>query len=96
MKEENEIVYSVYVLQSLKDLKYYRGLSSDVQSRVQQHNAGKVRSTKSRRPFKLVYQEEVGTLSEARQREKYLKTSAGRKFIEKMLHREKVSGSLPA
>lgn len=47
--------YFVYILQSQKDNKFYTGYSSDVVKRLDEHNAGKVMSTKHRRPFKLVY-----------------------------------------
>jgi putative endonuclease len=83
-------------LLSHKDGKHYTGLSSNVISRFKQHNLGKVRATKSRRPFELIYSEEIGNLFEAIKREKYLKTSTGRKFLQKFLMKQKVSGSLPA
>ena len=79
----SEILFSVYVLRSLKDGKRYIGLSASVTHRLGQHNKGKVKSTKSRRPFTLVHQETYGDLAEARRREKYLKSSAGRKFLDK-------------
>ena len=89
--------YYVYVLQSLSDRNHYVGLSSDIHKRLKMHNLGKVKSTKGRRPFILIYQEKVGTLSEARKREKYFKSAAGRKFLEKILPKNTkiVRGSLP-
>ena len=92
----SKTIYSVYVLLSQKDGEHYTGLSSNVQFRFKQHNAGNVKSTKSRRPFDLIYSEEIGSLADARKREKYFKSSAGRKFLQKILNRQKVSGSLPA
>ena len=89
-------IYHVYVLLSHKDGEHYTGLSSNIKSRLKQHNTGKVRSTKSRQPFDLIYSEEVGSLIEARKREMYLKSSAGRKFLQKILKQQKVSGSPPA
>jgi len=44
------------------------------------HNAGKVKSTKSYLPWKLIYNEEFETRIEARKREKYLKSAAGRRW----------------
>ncbi len=46
-------MWSVYVLRSLKDGRYYVGMSEDVSQRLKTHNSGKVTSTKSRRPFEL-------------------------------------------
>ncbi|MCR9102446.1 MAG: GIY-YIG nuclease family protein, partial [bacterium] len=47
-----------YVLYSLKDNRLYKGSTSNLLRRVEQHNAGATRSTKHRRPFILLYFEE--------------------------------------
>jgi putative endonuclease len=73
--------YYVYVLQSLSDFKHYVGLSFNIGNRLKMHNSGKVKSIKGRRPFILIYQDKVGTLSEARKREKYFKSADGRNFL---------------
>ena len=70
-------MYHVYIIQSLKDRGYYVGLSSDVEKRLVYHNAGRVRSTKARTPFTLVYSEDFATRVLAREREKYLKSYKG-------------------
>lgn len=71
--------YWVYILRSQKDRKLYVGLSSDVATRLYCHNAGRVRSTKHRVPFELLYKEAYATRAEARQREKFLKSYEGSK-----------------
>jgi putative endonuclease len=76
-------MWSVYVLQSSQDGKRYIGISSDVQRRITEHNAGRTRSTKGHRPFELIYKESFTTRSEARERELYFKTAAGRRFLDK-------------
>ena len=53
--------------------------------RIKTHNSGKVKSTKHYRPFKLVYREEVSSRVEAREREKYLKSAAGRIFLKDVI-----------
>ncbi|MBN1471084.1 MAG: GIY-YIG nuclease family protein [Syntrophaceae bacterium] len=75
----------IYVLQSFKDGKHYVGMTRNLQKRISQHNNGKVKSTKSRRPFTLVYYEELSSSQEARIREKYLKSATGRRFLKKVL-----------
>jgi len=65
--------YYVYILQSLKDSKYYIGSSSNVSARVDYHNSGRQRSTKHRIPFELILFEEYGTKEEALKREKQIK-----------------------
>ena len=58
-------MYFAYILKSLKDNKYYYGSTSDIESRLKQHNYGKVRSTKSRIPFILHYSEQFENKSDA-------------------------------
>ena len=87
------LMWSVYVLRSLKDGRYYVGMSEDVAKRLKTHNLGKVTSTKSRRPFELVYTQECSDRESARNMEKYLKTNAGKRWLNKQLGNR---GSLPA
>ncbi len=66
--------YYVYVLRSLKDDNFYTGHTADLKDRLVRHNRGDVRSTKSRRPFVIVYYESCGTRSEAMKRERKVKS----------------------
>ena len=52
-------MYYTYVLISEKDGKFYAGFTQDLKLRFAQHNKGDVESTKSRKPFKLLYYEGV-------------------------------------
>ncbi|MBU4210622.1 GIY-YIG nuclease family protein [Patescibacteria group bacterium] len=76
-------MYYVYLIQSLKDGKYYIGQTNDFQKRLKEHNEGKVKSTKHRTPFKLIGYEEYEKRNEARWREHSLKKSVWKrkKFI---------------
>ena len=74
-------MWQVYVLKSLKDNNYYVGMSENVNRCIKEHNTGKVRSTKSRIPFKLIYVEKCIDRASARKREKYLKSAAGRRYL---------------
>ncbi len=85
-------IWSVYVLRSLKDGRCYVGMSEDVSQRLKTHNLGKVTSTKSRRPFELIYTQECCDRETARKLEKYLKTSAGKRWLNKQISNR---GSLP-
>jgi putative endonuclease len=71
------VPYYLYILRSRKDQQLYVGHTKDLRSRLKAHNGGKVRSTKSRAPFALVYSEEFATRGEAMKRERYLKTLEG-------------------
>jgi putative endonuclease len=74
-----------YILQSLKDEKWYTGLTRDLRKRVNEHNNGRIKSTKDRRPFKVVYFEACLNEHDARMREKYLKTAWGKRYLKNRL-----------
>ena len=88
---------TVYVLESLKDGVHYTGMAKDVTSGLREHNSGKNRFTKGHLPWKIIYTEEHETWKEARVREKYLKTNAGKLWVKKFLELNGgKAGSLPA
>ena len=70
-------MFFAYILHSLKDGSFYYGSSGNLENRLAEHNAGKVRSTKGRRPFEIHYSERFATRREALRREKFFKTIAG-------------------
>ncbi|MDD3102094.1 MAG: GIY-YIG nuclease family protein [Patescibacteria group bacterium] len=74
-------MYYVYILQSLKDNKFYIGCTSNLQRRFNEHQRGKDWATKFRRPWKLVYHEEYSDKNEAYKREYFLKSTKG--YLEK-------------
>ena len=77
--------YYVYVLQSESDKNFYTGYTKDIRVRFNEHNAGKVLSTKNRLPMKLIYWEGCFNQKDALSREKYLKTAWGKRFIKNRL-----------
>ena len=77
--------YSTYVLKSERDGHLYIGFTSNLEKRVKEHNRGKVRSTKSRKPLNLVYFEEHDDRTLARKREILLKSGQGRLFLKSKL-----------
>jgi len=79
------MLYYIYVLKSLKDNKFYAGLTSDLKNRIKLHNSGKVFSTKPRIPFKLIYYEASCNKKDAIAREKYLKSGMGKRYLKNRL-----------
>jgi len=79
--------YFVYLLKSLVDGNYYIGQTDNIEKRLKEHNDGKVKSTKSRRPLELIGYEEYKTRNEARWNEYQYKhhSDKKKKFIEKLL-----------
>ncbi len=78
-------IYYVYILKSEIDNNMYVGYSKDLKNRIQQHNTGNVTSTKNRRPLILIYYEACLNQQDATHREKYLKTSWGKRYIKNRL-----------
>ena len=76
-----DVVYYVYLLESQKTGIWYVGLSANPEERLVQHNRGKSKFTKGHIPWILLYKEEVGGLKEARKREKYYKSAAGKRKL---------------
>ena len=77
--------FYIYVLQSEVDNQFYTGYTSDLRQRLDEHNRGNVQSTKNRRPLKLVYFEGCLNQQDATHREKYLKTSYGKRYLKNRL-----------
>ena len=78
-------MFYTYVLLSELNNRYYIGSTKNISRRVAQHNDGKNTSTKSYRPWKLVYYESFQTLAEARQREREIKSWKSHEYMETAL-----------
>ncbi|MFQ5714856.1 MAG: GIY-YIG nuclease family protein [Candidatus Scalinduaceae bacterium] len=78
-------MYYTYVIQSKKDKKFYTGSTKDLRKRFNEHNSGKVSSTKNRGPFMLIYYEACLNEQDARYREKYLKSGLGKRYLKNRL-----------
>lgn len=71
----------IYVLRSVADGDWYTGYAHDLGKRIDEHKAGKVFSTKNRRPLQLIYSEACLNKYDALAREKYLKSGMGKRFL---------------
>ncbi len=80
-------MYVVYVLQSSKDGRLYKGMTKNLEKRFKQHNQGENKSTKGFIPWKLVYKKSFDSRLKAREYEKYLKSGIGREFLHEILKR---------
>lgn len=73
-------MYYIYFLR-LNNKDIYTGFTSDLKERIPQHKSGKVSSTKNYLPCILVGYEAYLDEKDARRREKYLKTTEGKRFF---------------
>ena len=78
-------MYYVYVLQSKRTGRRYTGSAADVADRLERHNGGRSKATKSGRPWQLIHTESFDTRAEAVRRETYLKTGVGREKLDATL-----------
>ncbi len=65
--------FSVYILESQIDGSFYIGQTSNLKERLKRHNQGLNRSTKSKKPWEVIYAEDCTSRSEAMKLEKKLK-----------------------
>ena len=77
-------MYFVYILQSLKTLKYYIGSTNNIERRIHEHSSNKTASLKNKGPFKLIYSEEYPSLLDARKREREIKSYKGGNAFKKL------------
>ena len=74
-------MYYVYALRSLKDKWFYVGFTKDINKRLAAHNNRQVQTTRNRIPFEIVYYEASRNINDAIKREKYLKTTYGKRYL---------------
>jgi putative endonuclease len=77
--------FCVYVLFSEKDNLLYIGFTKNLENRLMNHHSGGTTSTTHRRPLKLIFTEFYLFEQDARNRELYFKTSAGKRALNLML-----------
>jgi putative endonuclease len=79
-------MYTVYVLED-KNKKLYKGLTNNLKRRLLEHKSGHTKTTSRMKDIEIIYQEDYDNFEEARKRELYFKTAAGRRFLKKLLRR---------
>jgi putative endonuclease len=82
-------MFFIYVLNSLSRKYIYVGMTDNVVRRFRQHQKGKEKTTAPYRPFEILFTEKYNTRSEAREREKFLKSGCGKEWIKESFQRNK-------
>jgi putative endonuclease len=75
------MTYIIYWLLSENKYRTYIGFSDKIKRRIMEHKSGKVKTTKGFDKFRCFKLEEVENIEKARIREKYWKSSSGRKKL---------------
>ncbi len=78
-------MFYVYCLESEKNKELYFGFTTDLRKRFIEHNQGLNPSTKRYIPWRLIYYEGCVEESDAKRREKYLKTTQGGRLIKRRM-----------
>ncbi len=82
MKAKSDYIKFVYSLQSENNPdKYYVGLTTSIDQRLKEHNAGKSIHTNKFKPWKVVSYVAFSDEIKAKKFEAYLKTGSGRDFV---------------
>ena len=76
---------NVYILESLRDGRYYIGSTIDLETRLKHHLGGHTPSTKRFGEIKLVFSQQYDSLREARIIEKRLKKLKRKDYIKKII-----------
>ena len=79
-------MYTVYILQSKKNGRYYIGHTSDLQKRLIEHNNGQTYSTKNHIPWEVVFQKYFNDKGYAQHIELKIKRMKSRIFIENLIN----------
>lgn len=79
-------MFYVYILENQGDKSWYIGYSANLKQRVERHQKGTgARTTKRKKDWQLVYYEAYKSEQDAKGRERFLKSGAGRKYLHKQL-----------
>ncbi|KKT23247.1 MAG: GIY-YIG catalytic domain protein [Candidatus Nomurabacteria bacterium GW2011_GWF2_43_8] len=77
-------MFFVYVLKSQSYKKSYVGHTDNLDRRLKEHNSERNNLTRRYMPWNIVYTEKYDNIDDAVKREKFLKTTTGRRFLKKI------------
>ena len=75
----------LYILQSVKNNRFYIGSTTDLTRRLTEHNEGKSPYTRTTRPWIIRYSKKFENILEARREERKLKKLKSRKVIDELI-----------
>lgn len=75
-------MFTTYILFSNSTKKFYTGHCEDFSVRLEQHNSGRNKSTKSGMPWEIVFSKQFTTRAEATSLEIKIKKRGAKRFLE--------------
>jgi len=79
-------MFVVYILKSKIARKSYVGFTNNIERRLREHNSGNHFYTKRYKPWEIIHKEEFENFEKAIKREKFLKSTSGRRFLKKLFN----------
>jgi putative endonuclease len=80
-------MYNVYILLNRARTRTYTGVAAEVDERLKRHNDGHVPASRPYRPYEVIYVETYSTLKEARRKERFYKSTTGRRKLRELISR---------
>lgn len=77
-------MYFVYILRGINSKFYYKGLTNNIDRRLDEHAGGRNKFTKRYLPLRLLHVELCSSREEARELEKFFKSGYGRDIIKEL------------
>ncbi|MBM3252153.1 MAG: GIY-YIG nuclease family protein [Candidatus Omnitrophica bacterium] len=84
----NDKFYTYILISKDRRHTYTGSTSKDPETRLCEHNSGKVKSSKCYVPYEILNVEEFNSLVESRRKEHYYKTTSGRRKIKELIQGE--------
>lgn len=84
-------MFTVYIIKSDNSGRYYIGVTTDIEKRLQYHNSGANRSTRKQGPWSLLHEEEFNDKSAAWKRERQIKKYKGGEAFKKLINHGRVA-----
>jgi len=81
--------FIIYLLVDENSQTTYVGYSDDIKRRIKEHKRGIVKTTRNFGKFRCFSLEKINNVTEARKREKYWKSAAGRKKLKEYFNKIK-------
>jgi len=78
-------MHYLYILLSETKSRTYTGVTESIKKRLKEHNSGRVKSSRPYRPYKILYTQAFPTSIDARQAERFYKSTAGRRRLKQMI-----------
>jgi len=84
----------VYIIYSEKNDKYYVGSTINIDNRLNEHNSGRNKSTRSGIPWEIKFYFRCGAVRTARQIEHKIKKKKSRKILEQIIKDQEIKMNL--